>query len=653
LYKPLWMPSPTDWAVRSGRCCTDRPWAPPFTVELLRGMQERGDLVQGEGGRWEEGEALDWETLPARVEAVIGERVGRLSETSRRVLQVASVEGETFTAEVVARVREAGEREVVERLSGELYREHRLVRAQGLERLGSERVLGSNGTPISEQRLSRYRFRHILFQRYVYNSLDPVERAYLHESVGTTLEELYEEAGEGTTTIAVQLARHFREAGVVGKAVDYLREAGERAVHMSAYEEAVAHFTRGLALLEGLVESGEGGPGSPEQRMERARRELMLRVGLAVPLQSLRGYGDPEVGRLYNRARELCQQVGETPYLLPVLWYLAFYYCVRAEYRTACELAERAGNPLATAAAHFAVVFASLYMFWEWVESRVHLEQAVALCHDMQEQRSMPFLYGQDIGVISLATLCIALTFQGYPDQGLERGREALARAEELAYPLTQAAAFGYLGLCYVHRRDPQMAWEMGETCLRLSSEQGFAYWAILGRYDCGWALVEQGRAEEGAALIQQVIADAQATGCEEARTMRLAGLAGAYGKMGQVEDGLVLLDEALGFALSRDEHFYESEVYRVKGELLLLQGEEAEAEACFQRAAEMAGRLGLRLSELRATVNLCRLWQEQGQQQKAKERLAQIYGWFSEGFDLVDLQEAKALLEELGGVEG
>ncbi|MBN1810286.1 MAG: AAA family ATPase, partial [Anaerolineae bacterium] len=175
---------------------------PLFTSELLRGMQERGDLTQDRAGQWVEGPALDWETLPPRVEAVIAARIERLPQSLRQAVQVAGVEGETFTAEVVAQALATDAQELVKRLSGELDRRHRLVRAQGLQRVGTDR-------------LSTYRFRHILFQRYLYNSLDPVERARLHEAVGTALEVLCE-----GSEVAPQLARHFEEAGIVEKAVE-------------------------------------------------------------------------------------------------------------------------------------------------------------------------------------------------------------------------------------------------------------------------------------------------------------------------------------------------------------------------------------------------------------------------------------------------
>jgi tetratricopeptide (TPR) repeat protein len=206
---------------------------PLFTVELLRAMQERGDLVRDEAGRWVEGPALDWERLPARVEGVVAERIERLGEDLRDVLTVASVEGEDFTAEVVAQVRAVEARELMRRLSGELQREHRLVRARGLLRLDA-------------RRLALYRFQHHLFQKYLYNHLDEAERAYLHEDVGTVLEALY---GGQTDEVAGQLARHFLEAGATDKAAHYFGRAGELAAERYANEEALAHLGQALALL--------------------------------------------------------------------------------------------------------------------------------------------------------------------------------------------------------------------------------------------------------------------------------------------------------------------------------------------------------------------------------------------------------------------
>jgi ABC-type oligopeptide transport system substrate-binding subunit len=281
---------------------------PLSTVELLRDMQERGDLVQDEEGRWVEGPALEWETLPARVEAVIAERIGRLAEPAREALRVASVEGETFTAEVLARVLGASEREVVRQLS-KLDREHRLVGAQGIRRLGP--ALPAPACPggqargaqaqVSEakggQRLSLYRFRHILFQRYLYNSLGEGERAYLHEDVGTALVNLY---GEGTEEMALQLARHFQEAGIAGKAVGYLGQAGDRARGLYAHPEAIDCYRRALALLKELGE---------HQQAARVLMKMGLTHHNAFDFRAAR--------QAYEESFALWQRAGEMPPAIP------------------------------------------------------------------------------------------------------------------------------------------------------------------------------------------------------------------------------------------------------------------------------------------------------------------------------------------------
>ena len=205
---------------------------PLFTIELLRDMQERGDLIQDEQGRWVEAASLNWGVLPTRVEGVIEERIGRLEKELREMLTVASVEGEDFTAQVVAHVQAMSERNLVHRLTRELDRQHRLVQEQGIARL-------------REQRLSLYRFRHNLFQSYLYGDLGPTEREFLHEDVGNVLEALY---GEQVDDIVVQLAWHFERARATEKARHYLHRAGEQARQRYAYDEAVAYFGRALDL---------------------------------------------------------------------------------------------------------------------------------------------------------------------------------------------------------------------------------------------------------------------------------------------------------------------------------------------------------------------------------------------------------------------
>jgi DNA-binding SARP family transcriptional activator/predicted ATPase len=476
---------------------------PLFTIELLRGLQEQGDMVQDPEGRWVEGPALEWETLPARVEAVIAERIGRLPEPLRAALRVASVEGEVFTAEVVARVRAADEREVVGRLSGELDRRHRLVRAQGILRMDGQRPSTSSG-----QRLSRYRFRHILFQRYLYNSLDEVERAHLHEAVGNTLEALYEDQIEAMAAIAGQLAWHFQEAGMAEKAIDYLRQAGDRAMRLSANAEAIAHFTQGLALLKTLPDTAQ-----------RGQQELGLQTSLSVPLAHTKGIAAPEVDSVLARAWELCQQVGEAPQLFWVMLYLTVQRVVRGEHQAAREtmervfgLAELAEAPLLVAIAHHVMGWL-LVCLGQFAAALDHAEYVMDL-YAPQRRHAAAVFYGIDVGVQCLAWASGALWFLGYPDQALKRSRKALALAQELDHPYSLADAQSTGGtMVHLYRRDHQAARALAEASATLASEHEFRFFLAQATMQRGRVLAEQGRIEEGIAQLRQGLAAWETTG--------------------------------------------------------------------------------------------------------------------------------------------
>jgi predicted ATPase/DNA-binding XRE family transcriptional regulator len=601
-----------------------------FTIEVLRGMQERGDLVKDERGRWIEGPALDWETLPARVEGIIGERIGRLPATLQVVLKVASVEGEFFTAEVVARVQTVDEPAMVQQLSSELDRRHRLVKSQSSQRLSA-----------GGQRLSHYRFRHILFQRYVYNSLDAAERAYLHEAVGSALEQLYE--GQ-TEEVAVQLAHHFQLAGSVAKAARYLRLAGERAVRLSAHEEAIPHFTKALGLLEAFPDP-----------LQQAQEELSLQTALGHALIVAKGSAAPEVERAFARARELCQQVGKTPQLFQVLWGLHTYYLVRGKiHPTARDLAEQLLH-LAQGLQDPALLIAAQYalgstLFWlgDHVPAQAHLEQGMAL-HNLHETASLIPLYGQDPGVMCRRYAAWTKWFLGYPEQALELIRETLTLAQELGHPFTIAGAQAIACHIQLHRREVEAVKERAEELITLSTERGFLLWKLTGAMMRGWALVEQRQQEEGVEQIRHGLDAWNATGAYGGDTPHLSLLVEAHLRMGQVAEGLAVLERALAKVEETGERYMEPEYHRLKGELLLRRGtDESEAERQFLKAIDTAHRQSAKSLELRATVSLCRLWQAQGKIEEARQRLAEIYSWFTEGFDTPDLKEARAFLDAL-----
>jgi predicted ATPase len=558
---------------------------------------------------------------------VIAERIGRLADPLQEALRAASVEGETFTAEVVARVQASHEREMVARLSDELDRRHRLVRAQGMVR-------------IRDQLLSQYSFRHILFQKYLYDHLDPVLRARLHREVGTALEVLY---GEGAEEISVQLARHFQKAGMAKNAIPYLHQAGDRAVRLSANEEAITHFTQGLELLETL-------PDTPE----RAQQELALQLSLGAPLEATKGYAAPEVGRAYARAHELCQQIGETPRLLPALGLLWSFNFTRAEHQKARELAahflslaQRLEDPLQVALAHRAQGFTLLHM-GEPAPALTRLEHMIDF-YDLQQHRSLAFLYAQDVGVSSLSYAVWALWLLGYPNQAAKYSQDALALAQELDHPHTLAFALTVAGATFhIFRREVQAFQEATETGFRLAREEGFAFWQAAGTLFQGWVHTKHGQFDEGIAQMRQGLATWEAMSTGIYRPFLLALLAEAYGKAGRVEEGLKTLSKALDVVEKTGERYYEAELHRIQGELLRMKGDEIQAEASFHQAIEVARRQQAKSWELRAAMSLSRLWQKQGKREEARELLSEIYNWFTEGFDTADLKEAKALLEEL-----
>ncbi|UCC64401.1 MAG: AAA family ATPase, partial [Anaerolineae bacterium] len=411
---------------------------PLFTVELLRGLQERGGLAKDESGHWIAGPALDWETLPPRVEAVIAERIGRLPGDWQSMLATASVEGEEFTAEAVACVQAVDERQVLQRLSGPLSQQHHLVHAQGLQWLGG-------------QRLSRYRFRHYLFQKYLYNKLDPVQRAHLHQEMGQALETLHgEQAGE----LAVPLARHFQAAGMTLKAVDYLLQAGNKAVYLFANDEAIAHYRQGIELMRTVADTPQ-----------HAQVELALQVALGVPLLATRGFADAGLAQTYGRARELTRSVEASPELVQTLSGLKSYYDVRLELHVARQLSEdmvRMAQQLndagLSAMAHHHQSTTLLYL------GRAHdsLEQQerVSALYNSGRDRAMAFQFGFDPRVAGLSHAGWAYWFLGYPDQARQQSEKALVLARDLGHPFVLAFALFFAAWLYVYRREVQAARE-------------------------------------------------------------------------------------------------------------------------------------------------------------------------------------------------
>ncbi|HEV8716675.1 MAG TPA: hypothetical protein VGX03_28140 [Candidatus Binatia bacterium] len=391
---------------------------------------------------------------------------------------------------------------------------------------------------------------------------------------------------------------------------------------------------------------------------ERNRHELSLQVALGLALTATKGYAAPEVGRAYARARELCQQLMEAPELFLVLPGLFTFYVVREELPTARELAEqcltlaqRVQEPAFLIDAHQAVGVTAFHR-GDLVTAREHLEQSLAL-YDSRWHSSSGFAH--DPGVSGRYYEAYGLWLLGYPDQALRSIRQALTLAQELSHPFSLAGAVHFAAMLHHLYREEQATRERAEELIALSREQGFAQWLALGGIMRGWTLAAQGQGEAGIAQIRQGLIAYAAVGAKLGRPHVLAVLAEAYGKAGRPAEGLSVVAEALAVVHDTGDCFFEVELYRLKGTLTLqsqVQGPkskvEEETEAYFHKAIEIARRQSAKSLELRTVMSLSRLWQSQGKKAEARQVLAEIYSWFTEGFDTADLKEAKDLLSEL-----
>jgi predicted ATPase len=598
-------------------------------ADLLRYLRDRQVLTQ-EQGRWTLGQSVPdlRRDLPESVRGMIQRKIDQLGEDNRRLLVAASVQGYEFDSAVVARVLERDAAEVEERLD-ELDRVHafvRLVREQEFP----DRTL-----------TLRYRFVHVLYQNALFASLGPTRRASLSAAVAQALLGYYVEK---SGSVAAELALLLEAARDFSRAADYFLVAAQNAAHICANQEAVVLARRGVELLASL-------PDTPE----RARKELALQITLGPALFATKDWTAPDVEAAYTRAHVLCRELGESPDLFPALWGLFLFHIARQEIRKGRDLgeqllglAQRAQDPALFLQAHHALGPTYAYL-GDWATARTHLEQAIAY-YDPRKHRTHAFLYGgHDPGACCLGFAAQSLWMLGYPEQALQRGREALALARELGHPTSLAQALLLVAVLHQFRRDVSQTLELAEALEGLAADQGLLFYLAGGSVLRGWALVVRGRSEEGMAQIRQGFNTGGTTRAHP-RAYSLALLAEAHGKGGNFTEGLAVLAEALAVVEETGMHIYEPEMRRLKGEFLLALDPEtpAEAEACVRQAVAIARRHQAKSLELRATMSLARLWQRQGRRDEARATLAAVYGTFTEGFTTPDLVDAAALLNGL-----
>jgi predicted ATPase/DNA-binding IscR family transcriptional regulator len=594
---------------------------PFFIEEMVQALAEAGSL-EGTRGAYRLVRPAAELRLPATVEAVLAARIDRLPEREKHVLQTAAVIGREFTEPVLRRLVELPEIDLT----------------TALQKLTTAEFIYEEALYPQAQ----YTFKHALTREVAYNSLLNERRLTLHENVAEAIEAIFEGRLEEHLS---ELAHHYSHSRNTEKAIEYSQRAGERAVQLSANAEAIRDLTTALKLLETM-------PDSPE----RVEQELALQMTLAVPLLATKGYSAREVEDAYARARELCLRAGETPRLFPVLHGLWWFNVARGNLRSAQELAkqllalaESSRDPSLIVEAYYARG-ATLFWLGDFAPSRDHLERGIHL-YDPQIHRSHAFVYGQDPGVYSTCFLALALWRLGYPDRALAKSNEALALAHDLAHPFSLVLALFHAGCVHQTRREPQLAEKRADAAIALSAERGFSFWPWLALIVRGWAVAQQERGAEGIGQIREGLAAIRAGGAEIGLPWGLPQLAEALESNGRAGEALNVLAEALAVSSKNGLHAYDVEIYRLKGELLLASSRaenRSEAESCFRRAIEVARRQQAKSWELRAVTSLSRLLQKQGKKDEARRMLAEIYGWFTEGFDTADLKDAKALLDAL-----
>ena len=550
--------------------------------------------------------------VPPTVQAILASRIDRLPAAEKELLQTLAVLGREFSAGLIKHVAGKSDDEL----------ERMLAALQLAEFIYEQPAMGD----------VEYTFKHALTLEVAYNSVLVERRRLLHERAAQAIEALFSDRLEDHLS---ELAHHYDRSGNVRKAVEYLRRAGRLAAQQTAHSEAVGYLKRALELLKNLPDSAE-----------RGRHEFDLEMALSWSLFIL-NVADPEREPVLIRARELWERLGEDPEQMDALLQLAFFRIVRRQFDEARELAQqvldRAQPAKATAmvaGAHW-LLGAIAYYLGQLEEAREHLELAVALFAPGPFRNFGEAQYAR----LAPAILTTTLLWLGYPTAALRKSREYLDAMRRLFDPASLADALLRETINYVFILDRRTVLERAEEVLTIATEHALALHVAFAAFFRGWALADGGRAREALAEMSRAIPAVEGT---LVTTLFSALLGDSYRKNGLPEEGLTTVDA--GLRQTESGRDVEAELYRVKGELLLMRDppDEAEADRCLRTAIDIARSQKARFFELRATTSLVRLLAKQGKRDEARTMLAEIYNWFTEGFDTADLKDAKALLDEL-----
>jgi predicted ATPase len=608
--------------------------SPLFMADLLRYLRDRSVMAKT-SGRWTLAQTLPniERELPESVRGMIERKIAQLGEEDHQLLTAASVQGYEFDSAILAQALNLDAGDIEDRL-------------EQLERVFAFVKLTSEGEFPNHTPTLKYRFVHVLYQNALYTDVRPTRRAALSRAVAESLEACY---AARSATVANELGLLWEAARDYAKAAGYLMQAARNAAQVNAHGEAAQLAGRGLAAVLKL-------PDTPP----RAGQELALQLTRGFSSMSVLGWAAPEVGTAFNRAQQLCEQMGEDPRLVAALGGLAIYHQFRAEYKTAQELCERiarladqAQDPVlqVVSSARSAVVH---YFQGEFVSARQQGERALSLDRGEYHEAYLS-LANENLGMAMRRDHSLCLWSLGYPDQARALAYESIALAEHFAHPFSRGGADFGAALTLSLLRDWPSSQREVEKVLRLSEDYAmgdlFNHATVLNVLNLAY------QAPTDAAIDQakQSIASLRAKGVMMAMTWCLGRLAEVLWLAGRSSEGLAAAAEALALVEQTGERNCEAELRRLTGDLLLqaaASDAQAEAEGCYRGALATARQQCGKTSELRAATSLARLWQQQGKTDDARQVLAEIYGWFTEGFGTADLQHAASLLEELDGKE-
>jgi tetratricopeptide (TPR) repeat protein len=559
---------------------------------------------------------------PTSLHASLLARLDRLAPT-REVSQIAAALGRQFSRELISAVATLPKQQLDDALA-------QLVRAE---------LVFRRGTPPDAE----YTFKHALVQDAAYGTLLRSRRQQLHARIAATLEDRFPEIVEMQPEV---LARHCAEAGFVKKAIGYRLTAGEQAVARSAMIEAEAQLRKGLALL----------PSEPDNT-ERQQHELQLHIALGRALIAAQGYATPAVAEAQARTRQLYDQLGQpSQFAVWVLGTQFEYHLFRAELRLACQLANEVqdlGETTTDAFIKFVgcnMGAAARFCLGEFTAARAYAEQALGLDRELQAIPRSPAVILSVLRrsryriAIARTHLFLSQFYLGYLDQARAGREEALAVARLEPFSLAPVL----LGYCLCIELEPTLLLQRCEEFEAHCAEYGFSGYGAEATAFHGTALSELGRTEEGMALQMQGLAAYRAAGAALRVPRLLTDLARGYGKAGRPREGLQCLDEAMRQVEATQERWAEAQMYCVRGELFIAARDFAAAEASIHQAIAVARRQQAKLWELRAAASLAHLWSDHGKRTEARDLLAPVYGWFTEGFDTPILKDAKALLDQL-----